>query len=298
MSGVNSQDSSIRLYDYIKVFGETNRTFDDYYQLPPLTVYNQFDSNLCVGYALATAAEIMWGKKFSAAWNYGKFRDESHKGTGLYLEKALKYFCEIGAVPVSDFPVFEDVPIILDLVNMQTELLNIAKNFRPSGYCNLKYAMANKQDSCIKDAISRYKDGVAVVATSSSFFMQNHCIAIVGWNDKTNSYIYQNSAGINFKNEKNGRGEIPKDKISTIYAIYVEPVGLPFVDISKNHWAYKDALNLYMSGIVRGTSENLLEPDKYITRAEMFATINRTLAKIEDQKERDAFLHYYKEELS
>lgn len=296
MASTNAQSNPTRLYDYTKIFGEVTKNFDSYFELPKLTVYNQFDSNLCVGYALATAAEILWGKRFSAGWNYGKFRDDTHKGTGLYLIKALEYLHKIGTVPLVDFRVFEDVPKILNLVNERPELLEIAKNYRIEGYCNLKFASKTKRDLCIKDALSRYKEGVAVVATSSSYFWQNHCIAIVGWNDETDSYIFQNTEGIEYKNE--GRGEIPKDEIDTIYAVFATPIELPFKDVEPTRWSYKHIKNLYMSDIMNGVSEDTFDPTSYLTREQAAVLIDRVLEKVDEQNERNAIINYQKEMLT
>lgn len=298
MAGVNIQNNSTRLYEYTKVFGEVTKSFDNYFELPKLTIYNQYNSGLCVGYSLATAAEILWGKKFSPGWNYGKFRDDNHKGKGLFLLKALEYFCKIGTVPLADFTFFEDVPTILELVNGHPELLEIAKNFRIEGYCNLDYAYKDRRDKCIKDALSRYEEGVAVVATSNSFFWENHCITIVGWNDKTDSYIYQNSAGNDMRNETEGRGEIPKEKIDAIYAVFIKPYKLPFKDVPENHWAYKDIKTFYLADLINGTTEDMFEPDRPITRAEVVAMNNRMLAKIDRQNERNAIINYQKEMIS
>lgn len=169
---------------------------------------------MCLGYALAIAGEILFDKQMSAGWNYAKFR--SHKMPGLFVEEALKYACSVGFLPLSTFGVFKDVPEIIDIVNAQPELLEIAKKYKLSGYCSLNYADKTKRDTNIKDAISRYKEKVAVIATSIKHFGSNHCIAIVGWNDKTDSWIYQNSYGLNYRDEDEGRDEIPRDRVNAM----------------------------------------------------------------------------------
>lgn len=292
MASVNKESTSTTLYSYTKIFGTPPSSFATKFELPKLTVYDQKKTLMCVGYGIATALEILYGKQFSPSWGYGKYRDKTHKGQGLYFMRAVDYLCKLGGVPLSDFGVIEEVPKILDLVNNHPELLKIAAKYKPSGYCSLKYADDNLKDRCIKDALSRYKEGVAVVATSSKHFGAGvtHCIAIVGWNDETNSYIFQNSEGIDYGN--NGRGEIPKEKIGDICAIFTKPITLPFKDVTIDDWAYNDILKMYFSGIVNGVSEDMFNPDGYITRREMCVMLSRYATKSDEQAARNIQLQY------
>ena len=90
MASVINETQSTRLYDYNKIFGNVTKTFESKFELPKFTTYDQKETMMCVGYSLAIAGEIMFGKQMSPGWSYGKFR--SHKKQGLYLEEALKYF--------------------------------------------------------------------------------------------------------------------------------------------------------------------------------------------------------------
>lgn len=294
MSAVNKESVSTRLYSYTKVFGEPPKDFPQNSGIPKLTVYDQKKTLMCVGYGLATALEILFGKQFSAAWGYGMYRDESHKGQGLYFIKAIDYLCKLGAVPLADFGAVEDVPKILELVKNHPELLEIASKHKPSGYCNLNYADKDLKDRCIKDALCRWKEGVAVVATSSKHFGYNHCIAIVDWNDKTNSYVFQNSEGRDYGND--GRSEIPKDRIGEICAIFTKPYELPFKDVAKDRWSYKHIKNLFLADIINGVSADRFEPTAPITREEVATIIDRVLSKVDKQAARNILLAYETEE--
>lgn len=294
MASVINETQSTRLYDYNKIFGNVTKTFESKFELPKFTTYDQKETMMCVGYSLAIAGEIMFGKQMSPGWSYGKFR--SHKMQGLYLEEALKYACNIGLLPLSNFGIFKDVPEIIDLVEAHPELLDVAQNYRPSGYCNLYRGTKVKKDTNIKDAISRYKDGVAVIATSSKHFGANHCIAIVGWNDETDSWIYQNSYGIDFENE--GRDEIPRDRINAIYAVFVEPITLPFEDVpnTTENYQYKHIRNLFLSEIMNGISDNKFAPNEPITRGDMAVVVDRALSKVDEVIARNHRLSYNAEE--
>lgn len=294
MSSVKTESTSTRLYSYNKVFGEPATDFENKFEIPKLTVYDQKKTMMCVGYGLASALELLFGKQFSAAWNYGKFRSSSFKGQGLYFMAAVDYLCKIGGVPLADFGAVEEVPTILELVNAHPELLDIAAKYKPSGYCNLLLANVEKRDRCIKDALTRYEEGVAVVATSNRFFGGNHCIAIVGWNDETDSYIFQNSEGIKYGD--NGRAEIPKEKIDAICAIFTKPYELPFKDVTKDRWSYGAIKNLYLSEIINGVTEDSFEPERPITREEVAAIIDRVLSKVDKQAARNIVLAYESED--
>ena len=294
MSSINKESISTTLYSYTKVFGDPPNEFPVKFELPSLTVYDQKKTMMCVGYGIATALEILYGKQFSPSWGYGKYRDKTHKGQGLYFIRAIDYLCKLGGVPLADFGAIEEVPKILELVENHPELLDIAKKYKPEGYCNLNYANNELRDRCIKDALSRYQEGVAVIATSDKYFAANHCIAIVGWNDETNSYIFQNSEGVDYKND--GRGEIPKDKIGEVCAIFTTPFVLPFKDVPKDDWGYKDIQTMYLSGIVNGVSEDKFEPDGYLTRREMCVMLNRYAKKVDEQAARNIMLAYEAED--
>lgn len=293
MNAVNKESVSTRLYSYTKIFGEPPKEFSKKEELPKLTVYDQKRTMMCVGYGLATALELLFGKQFSPSWGYGKYRDESHKGQGLYFIKAIDQLCKLGGVPLADFGAIEEVPKILELVKNHTELLEIAAKYKPVGYCNLKYADRDLKDRCIKDALTRWEEGVAVVATSYKHFGANHCIAIVGWNDETDSYIFQNSEGLDYGNE--GRSEIPKDRIDEICAIFTKPYELPFKDVPEDDYGFKSIKNLFLAEIINGVSETEFNPDGYITRRDMAIIVDRALSKVDKQAARNILLEYESE---
>ena len=65
-----------------------------------------------------------------------------------------------------------------------------------------------------------------LMATSSDYFGGNHCIMIVGWNDKTNCYKIKNSWG-RFWGDSNGVAEVPKHEINYVYSVLDEELKIP-----------------------------------------------------------------------
>lgn len=62
--------------------------------------------------------------------------------------------------------------------------------------------------------------------------------------------VYQNSYGISFGD--NGKGEIPESKVDAVFALFAEEFELPFKDVDKDRWSYKNIRNLYLSGVING----------------------------------------------
>jgi hypothetical protein len=107
---------------------------------------------------------------------------------------------------------------------------------------------------------------------------------LTGWDDEQNAYEFQNSWGKGFGVD--GIAYIPKDEIDDVCAILVEPIKLPFEDVPEDAWYHKHVKNMYMSGLVNGTSATTFEPDKPITRAEICAILDRLCAAEEENNSR------------
>ena len=73
------------------------------------------------------------------------------------------------------------------------ELAEKANPYKIKSYFSLSYSDAEDKDLAIKDALTRY--GVGLVGVSNKYFGGSHCIMVVGWNDKTDSYKIKNSWG-------------------------------------------------------------------------------------------------------
>lgn len=280
---------SIRVYDYEAVCGSADdMAFPEYYEIPKDntgTLKDQGSINACVACVIAQIAEELYRREYgdreemSEGFIYGAFRNDNDVYSGMSVAKALDYWRKIGTVKKSDFDVLIEMPGIQDIIKSIPELKDIAANNKISGYAKISYALKDKRDKAIKKALMENNYGV--IAVSDYAFGSSHCIQIVGWDDKNNTYIFKNSWGRVYGDE--GYAAIPKDSINEVYAIMSEEIILPFSDVSPDHWAYKYIKNMYLSGMMSGTSDTTFEPDKSLTRAEAATLFYRLMEQIDDR---------------
>ena len=189
-SGIISENPSIRLYDFETAVGAASGDFPERFTLPRTAeVKNQGATNSCCGCAMATIAEYIWEKEFSEGWSYAKFR--THSGEGLYMQKALDMWKKIGALPAADFGALCEMPEIRELAEKHPELLEIAAKYKIRGYAGLNYALRDKRDKAIKQALM---SGIPVLA-AITYMGGGHAVALDGWDDKKDCYTIQNSYG-------------------------------------------------------------------------------------------------------
>jgi hypothetical protein len=271
MSGVKHEAKDLRIYDYEKVVGSVGTSFPKKFSLKDrMTVKNQGDVGACLACVLASVAEYIWGKEMSEGFNYGMFREDKDKTPGLYLGKALSFATKLGFVPFDDFGILQEVPEMRELAKKFPELLEIGQKYKISGYAEIT-TLRTKRDNAIKDALT--KGNIGLVAVSDDYFGECHAIMLTGWDDEQDAYEFQNSWGKDFGVD--GVGYIPKNEVDDVVAILTEPIKLPFTDVAEDAWYYKSVKNMYMSGLVNGTSETTFEPDRPITRAEICAILDR-----------------------
>ena len=278
MNEVRFESKDLRMYDYEKVVGAIDTDFPSKFSLAKrVTVKNQQSVSACLACVLCSIAEYIWGKEMSEGVGYALFRDEKDKKPGLYFKKALDYATKIGFVPLDDFGILQEMPNMRDLVQRFPELLEIGKKHKISGYAEIT-TLKTKRDNAIKDALM--KGNIGLAAAADDFFGEPHAIMITGWDDYKDSYEFQNSWGKSFGVD--GVAYIPKDEVDDVVAIFVDPIKLPFEDVSEDAWYYKNVKNMYMAGYINGTSETTFEPDRPITRAEICAILDR-ICKAEDE---------------
>lgn len=280
----------IRLYDFEKVCGSVaGAQFPSYYKIPDEntgTLKDQGSWQACVACAVSSVAEEIYYRntqeraEMSEGFVYGALRDPSTDCPGMSVPKALDYWRTIGMVKKSDFDYITEMPEIQKAVNKCPELFDIAAKFKISGYCNIGYADLSKRDSAIKKALMDNNYGVIAVS-NYGFGGGPHCIQLTGWDDSKDQYLFKNSYGPKYGN--NGFSAIYKSSINQAYAIINEEIKLPFEDINEDHWAYKYVKNMYLNGIMSGTSETTFEPNKPLTRAEAATLFYRVLKSIDER---------------
>lgn len=270
-------DSNIRVYDYEKVCGTaTQKDFPAVYQIKTKAVSkNQGDINACVGCALAEIAEIMWKKEFSEGYIYGRLRGDNDKYQGMYVDKTLDLWKKIGIVPLSEFGMLKEMPEMRTMIMKYPNLDEVAKNYKLGGYARISLSNKDKADLQIKEALMSNEYGLVGVIPAGDGL---HCVRITGWEDSQRIYYYQDSYG-NPEYKK-----VNKTKLEQVYVIFPEEITVPFKDVDENEeWSYGAIKNMYMSGLINGTSETTFEPDRNITRKETAAIVDR-LSKVLDEK--------------
>lgn len=273
------ENPSMKLYDFETVVGAAENNFPKQFTLSrTASIKNQGNINACCGCAMATIAEYIWNKAFSEGWNYGKFR--THKGTGLYIQVALDMWCKIGTVPLADFGLLREMPEIGELVEEHPELLKIAANYKINGYARINYAMKDRRDKAIKQALMK---GIPVLA-AITYMGGAHAVALDGWDDDTNEYTIQNSYGRS--RGENGYEKISKNSLNDAYVVLFEDVALPFTDVETDRWSYSAIKHMYMNGLMHGTSETTFEPEKPMTREEMATVLDRLCERLDERFER------------
>lgn len=307
--GVVPEVPAIRDYDYEVVHGELpsgaqiQRNYPSEFCLGKRYVgilKDQGRINCCVGCTTSSINEVInlikkygdldslseqeWEevKKtsvFSEGWVYGALR-EGYEGEGMFVSTTMDQWRKKGMVPQNLFDIVQEVPDILKTVQKFPELQDKAPAYKIDSYLNLGYANLEKRDAAIKDALTTY--GYGLVAVSDSYFGGSHCITLVGWNDKKNTYKIKNSWGDEWGDEQ-GIGEIPKKQVNWVYLPLSNPLELPFIDVATTDWFYKDVKNIYFGGIMKGEEDNRFNPEGRVTRAQGVVTLNR-IAQMFDER--------------
>lgn len=281
-NGARIEDTPLRIYDFERVCGTSQKSFPEEYEIPRnATIKNQGDVGACVACTCSEIAEAIFGKEMSEAWCYGKLRGEKDGFPGMYTTRTLDMWKSNGFVPLSDFGILKEMPEIKELVDKFPDLDEIAKRYKIGGYAAINYANESKRDLAVKEALTR--NDIGLVAVSNSYFGTTHCIRLTGWNDKKNTYKFQNSWGVGYGD--GGYSEIPKNKVDYIYAVFPEEFKLPFEDVPEDKWSYKAIKNLYFAGLINGVTDTLFEPERNITREETAVIIDRLLKTIDEKIE-------------
>ena len=285
--GVKSEISDIALYDFEKVCGQsTNVAYPSEFEIPiasKLNVKNQGELQCCVAEVIAQVAEAQFKEEMSEGYVYGVFRTDGDRYTGMYVSKTLDFWKKISTVPKSYCDLIGEMPEIRAKLKNIPELDNLFTQYKIKGYVSLGYALKEKRENAIKDALyskdKAYNYGL--IATSSNYFNGSNCIWLTGWNDKTNAYKFKNSWGKDYG--QNGFSEIPRDSINDGYIVLVEDIALTFNEVNKNDWFYDSVKHLYCAGLMNGTSDTTFEPNTPMTRAEVATLMWRIVKNVDER---------------
>lgn len=249
---------------------EVFKLIEDYGDDIPDEIWNELFKNHFIEY------------EFSEGWAYGGLRETSETYWGMYPARALEQWRKKGQIPKKYFDVLKEMPDMLESVMQFPELAKKASPYKIKSYTLINYSSQEKKDKCIKEALMQ--NGYGLLAISPTYFGECHCIMIVGWNDKNNTYKVKNSWG-EFWGDENGVGEIPKKDIQAVYVVYDEEIQPPFVDVKIDDWFAKDVKNMYFAGLMTGVSATSFEPFRVTTRGETSALISRVIKMVEERLE-------------
>ena len=287
-NGVINSVSPIRDYEYSAISGSTEKNFPIEYTVKytGAEIKDQGNYPFCVACALATVLEA-WIQKIygeniiiSETFNFGALRKDALAINGMIHSEALKMQTEIGSVAKDIFDVVLGMPEIYNEIQKISGLFEEAKKWRFANYVKLNNGdtkTGRQKDLEIKDALTKYD--VPLFAISPHHFGGSHAIAIIGWDDNSDSYIIKNSWGESYGDK--GNAKIPKSEIREVYLLLYEPIKLPFTDVKEDDWFYDYVKQAYLSGIINGKTETTFEPNMNITRAEAAAMISRLENKID-----------------
>lgn len=248
------------------------------------SIKNQFQYNSCVGFAISSALESM-AKKYgiyegllSPWFIYGNSVNRpNYHGIGMFTEQAVNGVSKSGTVKDILFDNPEEMPDIEKKVKYRTDLIELAKQYAPGGFVDLKCNSVEETEKTIKTALFKY--GYYIVAASKKFFHGSHCFVIVGW-DKKGNLILQNSWGEEWENA--GRGEIPARYIDLAFLFLKDRPEMDFKDVTKSDWFYDDIRHGVFCGLVKGVSIDEFKPNDNIMRQDCAVIIERLCRKSAD----------------
>ena len=287
MNGVRR--TPLKITDYNGGFRSGSAMLPDSFCLPTELipdVRNQGDVNSCVAFSVTNIIQIFNQKeagkrdRFSPGYVYGRCRDEDDDRKGMIIPEALDYLMKTGAPFENDFPINEEVPEITELVRSRPDLDEKAKPYRIAGYEVYAWAIKERKYNAVKEALYSFR-----VPILGDFDLRGgkHAMAIIGWNDKTQTFRAVNSWGEEWGN--GGIGDVAYSKLARGYLIMDaknSEVLMPFEDVPESEWYCKAVKRVYNAGLMNGTSDKTFEPDRPMTRAEMAQVLSNLCDKIND----------------
>lgn len=291
--GVIPRPKNIRNYDYaVCGASKENIKLPESYTIPEKNipeVHDQTWTMQCVSYALCQCAEAR--KKqlgedihFSTPWTYGRKEIRgNYDGEGLFPDVAIKGTLNLGFLELPYLDCEADVPDVLKMTADRDDLLALSQEFAPKAYYEIDYAMQEKRWESLKLALFETQRPVMII--SDTFFRGgSHAVIAIGYTNEfkgvKGQYIYfQNSWGKSYKD--NGRYYMPLSETDGMFVLDWEEPNFPFTDVTKNDWYYKDVMQAYFSGYVKGVSDTEFFPNDSMIRGDMAVILERIMKKQE-----------------
>jgi hypothetical protein len=209
----------------------------------------------------------------SKGYTYGKHSRPDKTQGGMDYLYAMTSLMQHGTVPEEMYSEMDEIPEIIDkLASLPrerfTELNKEAEKYKIQGFFRFL------GDIHFYDEVKKhlYEHQLPLVGNMVG---KRHCTVIVGWDG--NKLLYQ---------DHDGSDRLVSGKFNEAYyldgGIDMEKNDkLPFTDVKESDWFYPYVKKLYDKGQLKGITATTVEPNKTITRAEVFALLCRALYDME-----------------
>lgn len=281
MDGVLQSVGSTRTYYYRSICDVKDEDLPEEYIIPYLPkLKDQGGVNSCVAHALAETAEVgirqQTGEEteVSIVVIYGLWRDDWHKGEGMFPETAIKNGRDVGTCLKALAPENIEVVEAIDKAREYKEKYPDKMVYKVGNY--FKFRKDEEFFTYIKKALIQFNLPIVVTVNNGG----KHAEVIVGWN-KDGEVILQNSWG-SYGAVKDGLHDWQPKNIEEAYLVMLKEIETPFSDVS-GHWAEKHIRNLYFAEIMQGYEDGSFKPEGYIKRGEAAKIIDMVM-KAADEK--------------
>lgn len=281
MQGALKSVGSARAYYFRSICNVLDEELPEEYMIPRLpTLLDQGGVNSCVAHALAETAEVgiyqQTGKEteVSVVVIYGRWRDEWHKGEGMFPETAIKNGRKVGTckkqLAPENIEMEEAAEFAGEIILKHPDKMI----FKVGNY--FTFRKDEKFSVFLKKALFQFNLPLVVIVNNGG----RHAEVAVGWN-KEGDIILQNSWG-SYGAVKDGLHEWKPGNIEEAYLVMLKEIETPFNDVS-GHWAEKYIRDLYFAEIMQGYEDGSFKPEGYIKRGEAAKIIDMVM-KAADEK--------------
>lgn len=209
----------------------------------------------------------------SKGYAYGRHSNPNFKnfknGGGGDYDYTMNSILQRGSVPEEMYPMMNEIPnIIFDVENAP----NLAELDKEAEKTKIKSFTKIEGNGYFKQNVKKYlyEKQMPLVGNMTG---QHHCTVIVGWDE--DGFLFHDHNG---SDKVYGGG-----KFNTAYYLdggeVDEMPEIKFNDVSENRWSYEAIKYVAEQGIMKGTSANIFEPAKALTREEAAMLIYRILNK-------------------
>ena len=248
--------------------------------------WSQGTTGLC-GYASVTKVMEVWDyrrtgdyamlSKFYTAGRHASPNIKNFEGSAIDYDYTMNSILNRGSVPEEMCDIYSDIPYVIDDI---ANLPNITELDKEAEKTKIKSFARIPGNAFFRDNVKKYlyEQQMPLIGNVTG---QHHCVVIVGWDGK--EWLCH---------DHDGSDRIVRLKCNDAYALEgyldnsiddvkeeVEMPEIDFIDVSENRWSYDAIKYVAEKGIMKGTTANVFEPAKPLTREEAATIIYRLFNK-------------------